>query len=68
MFPVFRLFDTSLQQKKDVISARAKLLELSEDESIRAGLRPSFCEFIKRPSHHPLGLVQTCKNCILSLL
>ena len=68
MFPVFRLFDTSLQQKKDVISVRAKLVELSEDESIRAGLGPSFCEFIKRPSHHPLGLVQTCKNCILSLL
>ena len=63
-----RLFDSSLIVKKEVISVRAKLLELSEDEAVRTGLEPAFNEFIKRPSYHPLGVIQTCKNCILSLL
>ena len=57
--------DSGLGIKKDLISLRAKLLELSEDESVRDALEPAFSDFIQKPSHHPLGVIQTC---ILSLL
>ena len=62
---ICRLFDSGLRIKKDVISLRAKLLELSEDESVREALEPAFSEFIQKPSNHPMGVIQTC---ILSLL
>ena len=44
---------------------RAKLLELSEDESVRDALEPAFSDFIKKASYHPNGVIQAC---ILSLL
>ena len=47
------------------MSVRAKLLVLSEDESVRDGLEPAFAEFIMKPSLHPATAIQ---NCILSLL
>ena len=47
------------------MSVRAKLLVLSEDESVRDCLEPAFAEFIMKTSLHPVTAIQ---NCILSLL
>ena len=62
---IFRLYETNLEKKSDVISVRAKLLVLSEDESGRDGLETAFAEFILKTSLHPVTAIQ---NCILSLL
>ena len=62
---ISRLYETKLEKKSDVMSVRAKLLVLSEDESVRDGLDPAFAEFIMKPSLHPATAIQ---NCILSLL
>ena len=63
--PIFRLYETKLDKKGDVMSVRAKLLVLSEDKSVRDGLEPAFAEFIMKTSLHPITAIQ---NCILSLL
>ena len=62
---IFRLYETNLEKKSDVISVRAKLLVLSEDESVRDGLETAFAEFILKTSLRPVTAIQ---NCILSLL
>ena len=62
---IFRLYETNLEKKSDVISVRAKLLVLSEDESVRDGLETAFAEFILKTSLHPVTAIL---NCILSLL
>ena len=70
IFHVFirRLYEAGLQQKSAVISLRAKLLVLAEDEAVRCGLEAVFAEFLLRPSLHPASGLAQVQHCLLSLL
>ena len=63
-----RLYEAGLQQKSAVISLRAKLLVLAEDEAVRCGLEAVFAEFLLRPSLHPASGLAQVQHCLLSLL
>jgi len=62
---IFRLFEKGMTKKQDIMTLRAKMVMLSEDESVQSGLDPVFGDFIKRPNLHPTSVLQ---QCILSLL
>ena len=51
-----------------MISLRAKLLVLAEDEAVRCGLEAVFAEFLLRPSLHPASGLAQVQHCLLSLL
>lgn len=67
-FVTRRLYEAGLQQKSAVISLRAKLLVLAEDEAVRCGLEAVFAEFLLRPSLHPASGLAQVQHCLLSLL
>lgn len=62
---IFRLYEKGITKKQDIMTLRAKMVMLCEDESVRSGLDPVFGDFIKRPSLHPTSVLQ---QCLLSLL
>ena len=39
-----------------MLSLRAKILNLSEDESVRSCLEPAFEDFVKKPALHPTNI------------
>ena len=39
-----------------MLSLRAKILNLSEDESVRNCLEPAFEDFVKKPALHPTNI------------
>ena len=51
----FRLYETNLG-RTEMLSLRAKILNLSEDESVRSCLEPAFEDFVKKPALHPTNI------------